>query len=197
MGATNFLHEIESESAKKAFRVLVEEANYDYGLQDYNGSINTCSLSGCTMKFDKWSKTNEKKAMKFIEEDEDYGIKWKAQYVDLGVIGFDVRTVKVVNNKNQKAAKLKYVVRTSGTDSFVNSFDKKELANKEALNYSLKHGITCTVKKEYCSKNSSNTDISYTSVQTKRYKTKPKLKDLPNRKIVPIHKYLFYGWASC
>lgn len=195
MGAINFLQEVKSESPRKGFNSLVAEADYEYGNRDYNGSINTCSLGKCTMKFDKWTKTNEKKAIDFIE-DKDYGTKWIANYVDLGVIGYEVRTIKLVKPK-QDSAKLKYVLRTFEDDKYIKSFNNKDDANKAAMKYSLEHNTQCSITKEYCNGNNANTTISYTSIDIKEYKTKPKLKDLPNRKIVPIHKYLFYGWASC
>jgi len=49
MGATSFHQSVPKknyESAKQAFRELVEDALYEHGHDPYSGTIATCSLSG-------------------------------------------------------------------------------------------------------------------------------------------------------
>ncbi|MGL5087715.1 MAG: hypothetical protein ACRC68_18695, partial [Clostridium sp.] len=43
-------------------------------------------------------------------EDNDYGIKWQADYIDLGIVGYNVVTVKKKTLKNKPEYKLRYVV---------------------------------------------------------------------------------------
>lgn len=199
MGSTNFIEEVKAPNAKIGFSYLVAEANEEYGTANYNGSINTCSMGRCALKFDKYTKTNEKKAMDYIEK-EDYGIRYKATYVDLGVMEYKVVTSKITNVKDFKAPKykMKYVVRAYFNDKRVGSADTKTKASDIARRYSLENSTSCYISKEYEVVGRKESNVLATSdVDIKVYKTKPKLKDIPGRKIVPIHKYLFYGWASC
>lgn len=197
MGAVNFVEEIKAQSAKEGFEVLVSEAISNFGAHEYNGTISTCCMAECTLRFNKYSKSNEKKAMDFIEKD-DYGVKWEANYIDLGVIEYKVVTVKVSNTKDFKNPeyKIKYVVRDM-QERRIGSADTKTEASNIAKRHSLRDMEGCFISKEYELVNSKqNNIIAETNIEIKTYKTEPKLKDIPGRRIVPIHKYLFYGWAA-
>ena len=79
MGAKNFDHLILAYNAGEAFNRLVEDAEYESGHDDYNGTISTCSIGKCTLKFDKYSATNQKKAEQHVEKN-DWRRKWFADY---------------------------------------------------------------------------------------------------------------------
>lgn len=201
MGATNFIHEIKGRTPKEAFDYLIAEANQEYGTSPYNGSINTCDMGSCKKRFDKFNETNMKAARKFID-DNDYGHKWTADYVEVGISHYLVTTVKKVNEDGaSKKLKMMYAVhyesdwrncRYTGK-----AFKTKTEADKYALEQALKTGCQHFVKKEYVALDDKDGIVSKTVIETKKYKTKPNLKPLPNRKIEPVKQYIFYGWASC
>jgi len=84
MEAQSFTHEVEAKTAAIAFDKLKQKALYEHGYCTYNGTISTCDLGKCMKTFDKPSAENIAAAYEFIEND-DYGKKWVAQYIDLGV----------------------------------------------------------------------------------------------------------------
>lgn len=206
MGATNFSHKIDARNAREAFDKLIAEANQEYGTASYNGSINTCSMGGCKLKLDKVNETNLKKANKFID-DNDYGEKWTADYVDVGVKEYLVTTiVKKASDKPTLSyipkLKMQYCIYTSsfaeGASYFGEHFDTKTEADKRAMTLALKENKEYTVRKEYVNINpKANSIVTKIEREYKTYKSKPNLKPLPNRKVEEIHTYIFYGWASC
>lgn len=200
MGATNFLEKIETtESVRQAFDKLVSHYEREYGDRDYNGTISTCSLGSCKMSFDNYSEANYKKAMKYIAN-ENYGSKWLADYIYLGIVGYKVITIKKELLKNKPEYKLRYVVCKDSlfekTHTQYNYVTKTE-ADKKAMQVTLDTGVEHCVTKEYILVNNSRNVVSSFNLSSKVYKSKPKLKDIPVRKILPIRKYLFFGWASC
>lgn len=205
MGATNFSHQVDARTAEEAFGKLIDEANQEYGTASYNGSINTCSIGGCKLRLDKVNDTNIKKANKYIE-DKDFGEKWTADYVDVGVKEFLVTTIvkKPVDKptiSNIPKWKMQYCIYTShwdGASYFGEHFDTKTEADKRAVTLSLKNNVEYTVRKEYVNVNAkSNSMVTKIEREMKTYKSKPTLKPLSNRKVEEIHTYIFFGWASC
>ena len=201
MGATNLIHEIKARNPQKAFDALVAEANEDYGTAPYNGSINTCSLGRCTKTFDKFNDTNMKKAMQHIN-DRGNGEKWEADYVEVGVSHYLVTTIKKKNVDNaSKELRMMYgVYIDSGLFNYSytgKAFKTKTEADKYAMEQTLKTNKNHIVKKEYIALDNKDCIVSKTYKEMKKYKTKPNLKPMPNRKVEPIKQYIFYGWASC
>jgi hypothetical protein len=82
MGAESFTHEKKSKSASDAFYELVEQAEYEYGHQMYNGTISTCTLGGCKLTLKGITEENKDKAYNFIDEN-DNGEKWRADYIEI------------------------------------------------------------------------------------------------------------------
>lgn len=200
MGATNFIETISStKGVNSAFNMLVGEYEMEYGDRDYNGTISTCSLGSCKLRFDKYSKTNLDKAKRYILEN-NYGEKWRADYIDLGVIGYLVTTVKKENLKNKPKYKLAYVIQKEEGFEFVSTkyhYNTKTDADKKALALTLESGVRHALSKEYVLTENTKSNCSRFQIETKSYKSKPKLKPSDSRKIMPIHKYIFFGWASC
>lgn len=200
MGAINFVEEVTTTGTiQDAFDRLVSEYEREYGERAYNGTISTCSLGSCKLSFDKYSESNYKKAQKYIT-DNHYGSKWIADYINLGVVGYKVITVKKEFLKNKPKYKLRFVVsKYSNFEKIKTNFyylTKKE-ADEKALSLTLDSGVEHIVSKEYVLVNNSKSDCSRFYVDNKIYKNKPKLKPMRNRKVIPIKKYLFFGWASC
>lgn len=201
MGATNFVEEIKTtKSVREAFNMLVSEYEKEYGDRSYNGTISTCGLGSCKLSFKTYSESNYKKAMKYIK-DNDYGDKWQADYIDLGVIGHQVITVKKVTQKNKPEFKLRYIV-CSENEWYEPIHTKyyyaaKTIADKKAMELTLDTGVEHSVIKDYVLINNSKNEVTRCEISSKTYKSKPSLKDMPGRKILPIKKYIFFGWASC
>lgn len=200
MGAINFVEEVTTTgTVQDAFDKLVSEYEREYGERAYNGTISTCSLGSCKLSFDKYSESNYKKAQKYIT-DNHYGSKWIADYINLGVVGYKVITVKKEFLKNKPKYKLRFVVsKYSNFEKIKTNFyylTKKE-ADEKALSLTLDSGVEHIVSKEYVLVNNSKSDCSRFYVDNKIYKNKPNLKPIKNRKILPIKKYIFFGWASC
>lgn len=200
MGATNFVEEVTTTgSVQDAFDRLVSEYEREYGERAYNGTISTCSLGRCKLSFDKYSESNYKKAKNYIS-DNHYGSKWIADYIDLGVVGYKVIIVKKEILKNKPEYKLRFVIsKYSNFEKIKTTFyylTKRE-ADEKALSLTLESGVEHIVSKEYVLVNNSKSDCSSFYVDNKVYKNKPNLKPMKNRKVIPIKKYLFFGWASC
>lgn len=198
MGATSFIEHGEGKSPEEVFNALVAEATFTHGNDGYNGSINTCSMGRQKLSFDVFKESNMDKANIFIDKN-DNGQKWVADYIDLGVIRYEVHTVKKNNTGNSPRYKMKFVVKQSCGFEMKNikSFDTKKEADDYALTLAVKNSNgNYLVDKEYVivGGKSTTTEIART---IKEYKTKPNLKPMKNRVIVPIHKYIFFGWASC
>jgi len=195
MGATEIVFLEEGYSIKEVYDSLVEEADVMDGIELYNGSINTCSLGGRTKRFDKFNKTNLKKAQKYIE-DIDFGSKWIVDYIEFGVVGWDIIEVKKEVKTGKPKYEMKYVVK-SGNGEIHKSFSKKTDADNFAMKKALKEDKTFYVEKDYVLVGGSSlvTEINKTKRRHKS-KTKPKLKPKSNRKVVPVYKYMIYGKAS-
>lgn len=199
MGATNFDEIIIGESASKCFDILSRQAEFDYGCDAYNGSISTCDLGSCTLSFDKYLKSNEKKAYDHIK-DKKYGSKWIANYVDLGVVEYELLTVKKEKKECNAKYKMKYVICELQRGCFVKtnySFEKIKDAESKAIELALENpDIDYSVSKDYVVESGKNTNCILT-IDKKVYKSKPKASLKPNQKLIEKHKYIFYGWASC
>lgn len=77
------------------------------------------------------------------------------------------------------------------------NFATKTEADKKAVELTLNSGVEYSVTKEYNLVNNSKNEVTRCEISTKAYKSKPNLKAIPDRKIVPVKKYIFFGWASC
>lgn len=84
MGACNFVVFGEGKNVRDAFNALVEEAEYEFGHDPYNGTISTCDLAPRVQQIQKtWGPRAEKYAVKVAEED-GWGEKWQARALDCG-----------------------------------------------------------------------------------------------------------------
>lgn len=202
MGAMSFIERATGRTAKEAFDKLVEQANIESGEAMYNGSINTCSLGRCKKTFDKFNTATAKEAQKFIEDNSN-GEKYVANYIDMGVTSCLVTTIKkkpVDGGKPQ--FKMQYCIYEHDVltpDVYTGKhFDTKTEADKVAMELALKKDKDYRVSKEYVNiKDNTSSLVTETVREIKSYKTKPVLKEMPNRKAEEYHTYYFYGWASC
>lgn len=202
MGAIPFVHTIDAYDASTAFANLVDEAIMDAGDRSYNGTISTCSMGHVRKIASVYTKKLDREASKIIEN-EDGGKKWVASVLDLGVVGYDVITSKkVIPNTTKKAEfKVKFaVVYNPPTypiqEKCVTFCDTKVEADKKALDFSLLHpNNKYYVVKRPVNVNNGDDVVSEFKVDVARKKTPPT--DAKNRTSKPVHRYVFYGWASC
>lgn len=203
MGAEVFLHNIEAYDASSAFTTLVRNAEDEYGDRSYNGTISTCSMGRVRILSNTWSESVEEKAMKIVE-DEDYGHKWTASVLDLGVVGYDViTTTKTAPTIKKKAVyKTQYAVMCIPPsypiqEKFEKGFDSKKDADAYAIKLALEHQENeYFVAKRPVNTNNGDDVVSKIKVSVVRKEKKPR--STPKNGVVrPVHKYIFYGWASC
>jgi len=196
MGARSFIQTIKASSPGEAFQRLVSEATFEHGHSSYNGTVSTCSIGRCTLNFEKYLKANEKKAYAHIKANGN-GSKYVADFVDLGVCEYVVRTTKKVVKKGVAPKyQMRYMVRplsfeaTRGT-----SFESLTKANAFARSQALKTGCEHEISKEYVLVSKSNGIASFT-IEERCQTSKPKCKKNDNKAVIPVHKYWFYGFAA-
>lgn len=207
MGAVDFSHQITSESAIEGYKMLVDEANYQEGNNSSNGTIATCSMGRKTLTFPKLLKSNTKKAIEHIEE-QDGGIKWEANYIDLGVDYWEVTTIKKKTHiENKPKYEMMYVVVIernlkvmghgipNGVERGLEFKTKKEADDKAIRELVNNPNGEVYVEKRYVLKEGESRVTEFIK-EVKEYKTKPKLKAMPNRVVRPFNKYVFYGLAN-
>jgi hypothetical protein len=191
----NFQEMVIDSNAKKSFLDLVDfnKDKYGYGR---NGTISTTSLdSEPKMSFKKYTVSNEKKAQEFIKKEfknDNIDIR-QCCFIDLGVVHYKIITVTQKSIKNSPKFKKMYVVYYDNNKKF---FESKKDAENFALKYKLEHiHNDVNICHEYVPENGDAKIAEYTyEITTKKSMTKP-LKELPNRKVVEMHKYIFYGVA--
>lgn len=196
MGACTFYKTCEAETARKAFEELTGDAAYEYGHGRYNGTISTCSMGRCVKTFAEYNKDNVIIADKIIK-DLGCGSKWKADYIDLGVAYYIVREVKKTNKTYNAKYKQRFVVCDGDTQLPLRSeksYETKPEADKRAIELALEGKDVCVRKTMV--KLSGNDVVSLFEFTEKRTEKKPKLKAQDTRTVVPVHKYIFFGWAA-
>lgn len=85
MGACNFIAFKVAKTKEEAFRELVEEAQWEYGHDPYNGTISTTGFSRKPPKVirKRFTKKAEQEAIDVAEAD-DWGEKWESRAIDCG-----------------------------------------------------------------------------------------------------------------
>ena len=85
MGACNFIEFKVAKTKEAAFKALVEEAQWEYGHDPYNGTISTTTLSRKPVKVIR--KRFTEKAMQEavdVAEKNGWGEKWVSRVIDCG-----------------------------------------------------------------------------------------------------------------
>lgn len=202
MGATFFKDVVFATNPSNGYDALTSDAIDQYGRDHYNGTISTCYGYSCShIGFDKYSKANEKKAEKYINKHmHDMG-KWDCEYIDLGVVRYDVvKATKKKANKEKPTFKKMFVVywETFSASGRRNkkSFDRLVDAENFAFDKKLELGDNSDVfiKNEYVLVDGNNVVETIETTVTQK-KSRPKSVG-KNTVVKEIHKYLFYGWAA-
>ena len=197
MGAASFMHIEEGFSIREVFERLGNEATRCHGSDPYNGTISTCSLGRCARSYPEWSKALENQVVNDLNNRINSWHKRFADYVDLGVCGYMVVTVKKTNATYTAKYKQKFVVYDRfGTKTF-GAFDTKPLADAAAVKLALNNPNGDYGVKKTMVKLEGNDEVSRFTVEQKRVQKKPRAADAPNVRVYPIHKYVLYGFAAC
>lgn len=158
----------------------------------YSGDWNTCSKVGKRIKFqEKYSESLKKADKKRLEEIVDNETKkWESTVIDMGIVGYDVITVKKAAKKSTAKFEKRYVVKNEGSDN-VKDFKSAKDAKSFAEERSLKTGISHWISIEYVKSGSSV--VCECNVTKKRVVRKP---TRANVHFQEIHKYYVTALAS-
>lgn len=200
MGATFFENAVFAENPEKAYDILTEDAINQYGRDSYNGTISTCcGYLRSKLSFDTYSKTNENKAEKYINKHMDDMGKRDCEYIDLGVVQYDIiKTTKKKVDKKKPVFKKRFVVYCEsfmGNNKRKKSFDKISDAEQFAFAQKMKNSDwDVVIKNEYVLIDGNNVVETIETTVTQK-KSRPKSVG-KNTVVKEIHKYLFYGWGA-
>jgi hypothetical protein len=192
MGHTNIRAIVEGTSPSNAYNKRYNEDLAYYGHQEgYSGHFN--AFEGLSKYREQLVSSNEKftkaivnEAEKIIDKAEDE-ISWDTcYYIDLGIIGYQVRTIKKVTTKGSYK-EIKYVVRNAENERFIQSFESVTQAKSFAKKYADDNSVSTIVKREFAIPT-----IEKYVVEEKIVKTKPTTK---TKKVEPVHKYYLFGCA--
>ena len=191
MGAERFKYFIEGENPKKCFEKLVQQSIISRYCESYDGTIAICEFGKCTLQFDKYLNSNEEKALKYIEDNEDISIDI-ANYIDLGIVEYELVNIYMINEDNIEENGIRYYILKREGFNFSNIVEFEYTLN-EANNKAMELKINNPNEDFIVCKN--NSVCTKFGVEKIKYKNKPKLNLKENQKLLEIHKYLFYGWA--
>lgn len=190
----------------KEFMTSSEIRSWSHSDDSYSGDWNTCaSIRKVHKVFDKCTETNykkfntQKKYQKMVDDRFDAMSKWSSEVFDLGVVGYEIWSVK-----KEKAANVKKPIYQTrfvicGYDN--NMREKKlgvestqALADKKAQKYTIESGNIAWWEKTKVLVSGSE-DRARFSLVVKKSKSKPK--NVKNVSVVrEIHKYFVIGMAA-
>lgn len=204
MGMCSFILETEAYTPNEAYQDLVKNAMDEYGSDPYNGTISTTdSLRFHGANHNAFNKKALNQAYDTAKRN-DYGDKYIADCIDCGVTKYVLRSVsRAATHKESPKYGTFYDCLIDGEHGTVNlsSFDSKEKADRFMKNFLLERrnfqygGDRPRVVKvrKVISGTSTVTDFNVTE---KSYKSKPHTKSMDGKKLLEVHRYLFYGWAA-
>lgn len=184
MGACSFFNMIESASADDGFRELCKNAIQECGNDPYNGTISTTNLVSRTIKIaDKYSAKAMGKGKKYAETHIEDIPKRRCQALDLGVVRYEVHTLKKVPGANNEYELIGF------------DFDKSDRYGY----FKTKEEAVAKAEKLFMHEPYSNYRIIQTKAayktMVKTYKSKPSRVPKDGR-LVEIHRYLYFGVAA-
>ena len=197
MGACIDFAKVDSkENIRDAFREVKEENTMEYGNDPYNGTLSTCSLVRIRLNDNPYSKKREKEILSEINED-NLG-KGEAYGYSLGIVGYELVTVKYDTLNNKAAFKKQFIVSYRKPNEYGNFkeviFSDKNKAKQFAMKCAMDGFVNVSIDNKYVLE-SGDSKIGRVHKEVKIVKTPPKtLKD--NQKCYPLYRYYFVGLAS-
>lgn len=202
MGAQWFQDSVIARNAKEGYNILCEEAIREYGEDGYNGTISTTNRVVMVKSYPIFLEKNINEVNSILKKYETNGEKWTAYCIDLGVISYNRISYKKISKQVNVKYKLGYVLKKRGeyfNDWIEIAFGstKKELEKYIQREIKNDSNVELIITKEYknISGNNIATNISITKEKLKNNKYPKKTKNTIC--IEEIHKYLFFGLASC
>ena len=197
MGATNICTAGTGTDYREVYRALQEEATLEYGCDAYNGTVSTMRLVGMPRKVaETYSKAAEKRALKLIEDD-DWGVKWEARCLDLGVVKWEVCRYAKKPAKATAVWQTFYVAYEGDRElgAYKTCAEARERMEKAMASADGSAWRYC-VRKVPRMVDPSTDELAVLYERTRTYqKTKPKR--VPKGATVrAVHRYWYYGWAS-
>lgn len=201
MGATNIVSGvIRGTDYRDAYQELVREATFEYGHDPYNGTWSTMGLSARSPHrvAQRYSKTAERAAMKYIDE-QDYGVKWEARVVDLGIVGYEVSSfVKVPHTTATAQYQTRFVAYAGGREigAYKTAAEARDALTKAMGGRQARDVDSFRVVKESRNVNKGSTVACAYERKSRTTKGRPKAV-AKGAEVREVHAYVFYGWASC
>ena len=110
--------------------------------------------------------------------------------IDLGVVSYDVISVKLDKKSNKPKFELKYIIKDN--DNVLYSNTNKQMAEINLCKLAIEHPNAILIKEYELVSGSSIIAIPQINIKS----TKSKPKQVPNGKVLKEkHKYIFFGYA--
>ena len=182
------------------FEEIRERDRELYGSDYYSGSFGSAHLARTRTISKLYSKESEKIALRYLKEEEENDSSYgnEIQGLDLGIVGYDIITVQKVKatGKPPKYV-MQYCIYKDGykDERPFKTYDisDRKIAEEKLLELGI-HYPFATMTKEPILESGSST-ITSIKVTSKRVTKEPK-KIPAKATLLPIHKYLFYGWVK-
>ena len=194
MGATFVCYTVEGYDIQTTFNELKEKYIREFGNNGYTGTIASCHLGYSAKKFiGKYNKKNSTEANKLIDKarDDEYPMdKGCLASIDLGVVSYDIISVKLEKTKNKPKYELKYLIKDNSKTLYS---DKNKQKVEEVLTQLAIEHPNAILSQEYELISGSNV-LATPNITIKSMKSKPK--ETPKNKVLKEkHKYVFFGYA--
>lgn len=194
MGATFVQYVTEGYDINLSFEELKRKYVQEYGNNGYTGTIASCYLGYLFKKFDgKYVKKNSTEANKIVDKarnDELTLDKGSLVCIDLGVVSYDIISVKLDKKSNKPKFELKYIIKDDNKVLYSNT--NKQMAEINLCKLAIEHPNAILIKEYELVSGSSIIAIPQINIKS----TKSKPKQVPNGKILKEkHKYIFFGYA--
>lgn len=194
MGANFICHTLTGYTARDTFNPFRDDQAEKYGSDYYGGTFGSTNLGYVrTLTTGLCTKEIEKEAKSILDQAEDDEKSTTVKGLDLGIVGYDIITVKKVKPTNPSPAKYEmgYILYDSILEKKVlaKGKDKKEMENK-LLEMALEYP-EAILKKTHLLVSGTEL-VCELNVTTKRVTKKP-TRSPKNAIIKEVHKYVFFG----
>ena len=199
MGSRFISRTIESTNVNAGYDFIREEDARRFGEDYYSGAFGSTNLGRVkTLTDGMHTKDILKKANSIIDEEMENGSNWGnvVKGLDLGIVGYDIVTIKKESNKAKSPVyETYYIVYSSYSDSAKKLFKSKvkKEAEEKLISYGFDYPNAILIKEPILVSGSS---IVTSLNRTVKRVTKKPTKIPAKAKVIPIHKYIFYGWVS-
>lgn len=203
MGGISKYFDIDATSSEVAYNRIINSEKRQHGEGFYNGSAATCRHGYCKLKFDEYSEKNMDEINSYIDS-VNGGEKYVLDYCDAGVVGYLLVTTKTEVGKQGKPNGIAYQVYARNKELYgdklkwVGHYYNKNDALKDAERLSLSaigNPSTTYVVRDYGEDSVQEKDDLYRIVKTSQ-KVDKIVETKKGQVLIPLHKFVFFGFAS-